>query len=203
MYQVKIPLPKGIFKALLMDAVTQRDSIYPGKSYATYPPGGETPKKLATELSAVWHGHATAMDGIRLLSGGDLPNAIGDVIGTYYLVYILRLVLEETTDFSRPNTDAYRLGTTRQSWLANSGDRDALKQRLYADWEKMSNFTPDYLSFWQKYYDIFGGRREGDLKFLNECGFDAIWRWLWIFTAANPSCGIIISLLHTDVVLIK
>lgn len=206
MYQVKIPLPEGLTLAHLMDTAEKRDSLYPGKSYAAYPLGGATPQKLATELNAVWHGQATAMDAVRLFFGPDVPDAIGQLLGTYYLIHILGLTLEETKEFLKYNTPAYWLGIARQSWLANSGDRDTLKQMWFKgpiDWVQVSNFNPDCLSFWQKYYDIFAGRREADLKFLADCGFDAVYTWLRIFHSANLCCGVIIMSLHNDIVRIK
>lgn len=190
----------------LMKEVKPRNSIYPGKSYATYPVDGATPEKLATELSAVWHGQATALDAVKWFFGPDIPKIINDLLGTYYLIHILGLTPKEVKEFLKYNTPAYRLGIARQSWLANSGDREALKQMWFKgpiDWEAVSNFTPDYLLFWQKYYDIFAGRRKGDLKFLAECEFDAVYRWLWVFQSASSYCGVIISLLHNDIVRIK
>lgn len=190
----------------LMKEVRHRNSISPGKSYATYPPDMATPEKLATEISAVWHGQATALDGVRCLFGADISTAISELLGAYYLIYVLKLTSAEATNFLNHTTDAYRLGKARQSWLANSGDREALKEMWFdgtVDWDRVSNFIPDYLSFWQKYYDIFGGRRESDLTFLAKCGFDAVNRWLWIFTSTNLHCGIILSSLHNDIVRIK
>lgn len=206
MYSIKIPLPEGLVLAHLMDAVEKRDSCYPGKSYVAYPVGRATPQKLAAELSAVWHGHGTAMDAMRVLFGGDLPNVAGDLLGTFYLMHILCIPLKDIVDFNIYNSKIHGLGMARQSWLANSGDRDTLKKMWFknpVDWKRVVEFIPDYKSFWQKYYDVFGGRREDDIRFLVKDEFGAVWKWLWVFTTANPSCGRILSCLRNDVVLIK
>lgn len=204
MYPTRVTLPESVTVEHLMEEVEPRNSVWPGKSYATYPVNGETPLRLATELCAVWHGQATAMNAVCVLFGGKLPNEIGNLIGTYYLHYVLRLTLEEAKDFQRPDTEACKLGIARQSWLANSGDRDALMRSWREEFiEKVEGFAPDYLSFWQFYYDLFGGRRKRDIKFLAKQEFNAISRWLWIFRSANPSCGGIIHSLENDIVRIK
>ena len=187
--------------------VKPRLALYSGKVYSPFGPNNEpSDTELARELATVWHGHGTAFEAIANLVNREAVKITADVIGHFYLRFILKLSEKRAFEFPIYASNAHRLGILRQGLLLNSANEAELRRRwCKKEFEVASRFVPNYRAFWERYYDVFGGRRGDEIDLCARRGFSAVRTWLRVFTyaAQAPASGNILLALEREPLVIK